>query len=212
MPAVRETRPLGLGLPSGTRSATPSNVALSVRKRSGAASRSVCWLLWLAFPLARADPDPALPQCLATGNGESIRLAVMRAERSPQELLARLAYAEALSTGFPDEPAVYEAIAWGVMNRLRLGERSPAMGRRYGSTLAGVIFKPGQFNPAISARSPFSKQFLCARDSVRWDLSRAGARKALSGRGNPFIQTGWERSHGLSLVVNFYYPGSPQSL
>jgi hypothetical protein len=34
---------------------------------------------------------------------------------------------------------------------------------------------------------------------------------ALAGDDNPFVQTEWERRHGLSLVVNFYYPDSVQA-
>lgn len=42
-------------------------------------------------------------------------------------------------------------------------------------------------------------------------MSQAAAMKAIRGEGNPFIVTDWERGHGLSLVVNFYYPGSIQA-
>jgi hypothetical protein len=106
---------------------------------------------------------------------------------------------------------VYEAIAWGVMNRVRLGERSPTMRRRYGDGIAGVVFRKGQFNPALSARSRFSREFLCPSDLGSWQLAEAGAAAALRGVGNPFVQTEWERSHDVALVVNFYYPASEQA-
>jgi hypothetical protein len=97
------------------------------------------------------------------------------------------------------------------MNRVRLGERSPTMRRRYGDGLAGVIFRKGQFNPAVSPRSQFSQEMLCPTDARTWALAEAAAEVALSGDDNPFVQTEWERRHGLSLVVNFYYPDSVQA-
>lgn len=137
--------------------------------------------------------------------------AVMKTEPGDEALLGRLVYAESLSTGFPGDPRVYQAIAWGVMNRVRLGEASTGMRRRYGAGVAGVIFRKSQFNPAVSARSPFSKAFLCPRDSRNWRRAEQAVREALNGEGNPFTETPWERDHGLSLVVNFYYPQSIQA-
>ena len=107
---------------------------------------------------------------------------------------------------------MYQAIAWGTMNRVRLGEASAAMRQRYGAGVSGVIFKRGQFNPALSVRSPFSRDFLCPRDPTSWRQALDAARIALQGQDNPFIQTDWERRHGLSLVVNFYYPRSAQAV
>jgi hypothetical protein len=153
----------------------------------------------------------SLPACLTVGGRETIQSAVLNTRPDPAELLARLIYAESRSTGFADDAHVYRALAWGVMNRVRLGEASSAMRRRYGDGIAGVIFRKGQFNPAVSPRSPFSRDFLCPQDSARWGLAMEAAQIALRGRDNPFIQTAWEHRHGLSLVVNFYYPGSSQA-
>ena len=130
---------------------------------------------------------------------------------SDQQLLARLVYAEGLSTGFADDQLVYDAIAWGVMNRVRLGESSQSMRRTYGQGIHGVIFKKGQFNPAVSRKSPFSKAFLCPDHAKHWSMSKSAAEKAFKGVNNPFIQTSWEKRNGLSLVVNFYYPNSTQA-
>lgn len=152
-----------------------------------------------------------LPACLAVEQGETIEAAVRRHDPSPAELLTRLVHAEGRSTGHAGDPLVYEAIAWGVMNRVRLGERSPSMRRRYGAGIAGVVFRKGQFNPALSSRSRFSSEFLCPSDLGSWQLAEAGAAVALRGVGNPFVQTEWERRHGLALVVNFYYPASEQA-
>ncbi len=167
-----------------------------------------CLAALLALPLtAGAD----LPTCLATTEGATIEAVVRRHAPMDQELLARLAHAEGRSTGHPNDPLVYEGIAWGVMNRVRLAERSPTLRRRYGTGLAGVVFRKGQFNPAVSSRSRFSRELLCPSDPATWRLADEAAARALRGQDNPFVQTGWERQHGLSLVVNFYYPGSEQA-
>ena len=169
-----------------------------------------CLVALLALPVnATADLD--LPACLATAEGETIQAVVRRHAPTDRELLARLAHAEGRSTGHPNDPLVYEAIAWGVMNRVRLAERSPTLRRRYGTGLAGVIFRRGQFNPAVSPRSRFSRDLLCPSDPTTWRLADEGAARALRGQDNPFVQTEWEREHGLSLVVNFYYPDSVQA-
>ena len=91
------------------------------------------------------------------------------------------------------------------MSRVRLDEASLSLGRRYGNGIPGVIFRKGQFNPAVSSRSPFSRDLLCPQAPARWQLAAEAAQQALRGQGNPFIQTPWEKAHGLSLVVNFYF-------
>ena len=169
-----------------------------------------CLLIAVTVPI-RVTLAADIPLCTATRQGQSVQAALMKVNPSEAELLARLAYAEGISTGFPDDPRVYAAIAWGVMNRVRLAEASPQMRRRYGSGVAGVIFRKGQFNPAVSLRSPFSKALLCPDDNDRWELAVAAADAALAGEGNPFIKTPWEKAHDLSLVVNFYYPSSVQA-
>ena len=158
----------------------------------------------------RASAAP-LPPCLTVGARESIGEAVLKTHPAPAELLARLVNAESRSTGFAEDGRVYQAIAWGAMNRVRLGEAAAAMRRRYGAGVSGMIFKRGQFNPALSVRSPFSRDFLCPRDPTSWRHALDAARIALQGQDNPLIQTDWERRHGLSLVVNFYYPRSAQA-
>ena len=163
-------------------------------------------LLWAGTAVA-AD----LPACLARAAGETTHTALMKIQPADAELLARLAYAEGRSTGFADDHRVYQGIAWGVMNRVRLSEISATARRQYGGGVAGVIFKPQQFNPAVSLRSPFSKDFLCPQDPARWRLAVDAARAARRGQDNPFTQTLWEQRHGRSLVVNFYYPHSSQA-
>lgn len=152
----------------------------------------------------------ALPPCYTRGPDQTTAQAVP-ADRPDVELLARLVVAEATSTGFPDDPTVHRGIAWGAVNRVRLAAASPTSARHYGRGVRGVIFHPGQFNPAVSTRSPFAQHLLCPTDAARWALAEAAATEALSTAPNPFVQTDWEKAHGLSLVVNFYYPASIQA-
>jgi hypothetical protein len=169
---------------------------------------SLCLAALLALPLSA---PAGLPACLAVAEGESIEATVRRHAPGEPELLARLVHAEGRSTGHPRDPLVYEGIAWGEKTRVRLAARSPTLRRRYGDGLAGVVFRKGQFNPAVSPRSRFSRELLCPSDPATWRLAETAAARALAGKGNPFVQTGWERRHGLSLVVNFYYPASEQA-
>lgn len=156
-------------------------------------------------------PAAELPACLHLGKSPTVRSVIKANRIADEEVLTRLVYAESSSTGYPGDPAVYEAIAWGVMNRVRLGEAFPSKARIYGKGIRGVIFKEGQFNPAVSKRSRFSREFLCPSDRERWRMAEDAARKALAGSGNPFIEIPWEREHGLSLVTGFYYPHSIQA-
>ena len=170
----------------------------------------VC-LVCLAAGGAWASGPQELPVCVVRQADEIVEAAIRRHPVGPEELLARLAFAESISTEFGEDPLVYRGIAWGVMNRVRLAEVSPQMRQRFGQGIAGVIFRRGQFNPAISPRSPFAKDFLCPRDPQRWRLAVQAAAQANARDANPLIQTEWERTQGISLVVNFYYPGSTQA-
>ena len=108
-------------------------------------------------PVLCAAADVA-PKCLERDPSDTVEYVAAKAKLSPKELLARLVYAEALSTGFGDDPLVHEAIAWGVMNRVRLAEHSASSKRSYGSGIRGVVFKKGQFNPAVSPKSPLESR------------------------------------------------------
>lgn len=167
-------------------------------------------LLMLATTGLRAAP--VLPVCVERSASSSIESQIMAHAVPEEELLARLVYAESISTGFPEDPVVYEGIAWGVMNRVRLSEKFPALSRRYGSGVADVIFKRGQFNPAISLKSPYSREFLCPRNASWWEHAVKASHGTQHSQKNPFLQTDWERQNKVSLVVNFYYPASKQAL
>lgn len=173
--------------------------------------KNVVRTVFLLLIMSNSAFAEGLPACLSSDPRASVESIITAKNITDQELLARLVYAEGLSTGFADDQLVYDAIAWGVMNRVRLGESSQSMRRTYGQAIHGVIFKKGQFNPAISKRSPFSKAFLCPEHAKHWSISKYAAEKAIRGVNNPFIQTPWEKRNSLSLVVNFYYPQSTQA-
>ncbi|MFA6999995.1 MAG: hypothetical protein WC241_02650 [Candidatus Paceibacterota bacterium] len=167
--------------------------------------------IFLFLVLSNSAFAEGVPACLSSDPKACVESIITAKNISDQELLARLVYAEGLSTGFADDQLVYDAIAWGVMNRMRLGESSQSMRRAYGQGIQGVIFKKGQFNPAISKRSPFSKAFICPDHTGHWRMAKAAAENAIRGANNPFIQTPWEKQNSMSLVVNFYYPQSTQA-
>jgi len=177
-----------------------------MKKTLSAMAVLFCVFLPMRFAIAGE-----LPVCLQLGKSPTVRSVIEASRIAEEEVLARLVYAESSSTGYADDQAVYEAIAWGVMNRVRLSGAFPSKARIYGRGIKGVIFKEGQFNPAVSKRSRFSREFLCPADKARWRMAEQAARRALSGSGNPFIETPWEKEHGLSLVVGFYYPHSIQA-
>lgn len=184
-----------------------------VRYREGKPMLRIARLSVLAAGLSPALAAGAahLPVCLRLAGDETPRAVAAAARLPDDELLARLVYAESSATGFGDDARVARGIAWGVINRVRLAEVSMRARRQYGQGIAGVIFQPQQFNPAVSRRSPFARDFLCPRDGERWQIAGEAARVSVRGVGNPFIETPWERRHGLSLVVNFYYPQSVQA-
>jgi hypothetical protein len=168
-------------------------------------------IIILLLSMSNISFAEGVPSCLSPNAETNTESLIASHSISDQELLTRLVYAEGMSTGFGDDHLVYDAIAWGVMNRVRLGERSRSMQRAYGLGIRRVIFKKGQFNPAISKTSQFSKEFLCPEHAARWNMARNASETAIKGNCNPFIQTPWEKRNNLALVVNFYYPQSSQA-
>lgn len=180
---------------------------------------------WIVFALwaVSASAGTGQPVCLKLAGEQSPEQVIQLAQITDQEVLTRLVFAEGLSTGFQKAPEcerlgaeIFQAIAWGVMNRVRLAEKSPRLAKKYGTGLRGVVFKPGQFNPAVSRKSRFSRLFLCPTESKAFEkdwanASQAASRSLSSNQGNPFIQTEWEKRTELSLVTHFYYPRSEQA-
>lgn len=171
---------------------------------------------------AAALPQLAEPVCLKRPDGNTIQQVMEEVKIEDSELLARLVFAESLSTGVHRDPIcrglereILEAITWGVFNRVHLAAKKPRFQKKYGDGLAGVIFKKGQFNPAISHRSRFSKYFLCPSRWPDWERLWGVAMAAVGKASqyplkNPFLLTVWEKKEGLSLVTHFYYPKSSQ--
>ncbi len=73
-----------------------------------------------------------MPACPASGKQASPSSLIAASRIGERELLAKLVYAEVMSTGFGDDFLVYASITWGVMNRVWLGEMSGTMRRAYG--------------------------------------------------------------------------------
>ena len=103
--------------------------------------KSVVKALFLLLLVSGAAFAEDMPACLSSDGKASVESIITAKNINDQELLARLVYAEGLSAGYGDDQMVYEAIAWGVKNRVRLGESSPGMRRAYGNGIHGVIFK-----------------------------------------------------------------------
>jgi hypothetical protein len=154
---------------------------------------------------------------------QSIQSFMNAVEVKEKELLTRLIFAEGLSTNFSSHeeckekgPEIFEAIAWGVMSRVRMGEYSEKWSKKYGKGIKGVIFKKNQFNPAISKRSKYSHFFMCPQKSDDWKKFWGWAKIASTTviqnpHKSPFIESKWEKKKLISTVSHFYYPLSKQA-
>ena len=132
-----------------------------------------------------------MPACVASVEG--------LAGVSDRELLARLVFAEGMSTGVGRvkecrEADVFSRIAQGVLSRV-------ALAPKFGRGVRGVIFRKGQFNPAVSKRSRFSRAFLCPTEwpgyVQYWSFALGAAAAGPEAR--------------FSGVTHFYYPKSEQA-
>ncbi|MBL7663791.1 MAG: hypothetical protein JNM93_01565 [Bacteriovoracaceae bacterium] len=163
------------------------------------------------------------PTCLEKTAKQSPTVTIQKAAISNQELLTRLVMAEGISTNYQasnecsDRGAeIFEAIAWGVVARLKMGETHPTWAKKFGKTIPEVVLKPGQFAPAISEKSAYSKYFLCPTQAPEWEkhwgwASVAAGQTLLNPHKSPFIDSKYERAKVLSLVSHFYYPLSKQA-
>lgn len=157
--------------------------------------------------LSKIDTTPA---CLNRLKDESNEEIVQREKLSDFEVLARLVFAEGISTNLKKcakyEGSIFSALAWGVQNRVALADANPRYARQFGLGLHGVIFKKAQFNPAVSKKSSYSRLFLCPTEHTQWkkfwELSKKAADQALSTPHlNPLPKS----------VTHFYYPQSSQA-
>lgn len=154
------------------------------------------------------------PTCLKRAGDESNEELVDKAKLTDFEVLARLAFAEGISTNMEKcekyGESVFESIAWGVQSRVDLAKADPQWAKSFGQGYRGVIFKKAQFNPAVSKKSVYSKLFLCPTEHPLWKeywahATTAANKVVTSPDKNPFLK------NGRALVTHFYYPQSSQA-
>ncbi|WP_374029977.1 hypothetical protein [Bdellovibrio bacteriovorus] len=150
------------------------------------------------------------PTCLKRAGDESNEAIVEKNKLTDFELLARLTFAEGISTNMEKcakyGASVYESIAWGVYSRVELAAKNPRYAQSFGKGYRGVIFKKAQFNPAVSKKSSYSKLFLCPTEHPKWKTywqhATSAANKILvEGKKSPFTKA----------PTHFYYPQSSQA-
>jgi hypothetical protein len=122
-----------------------------------------------AFGLSTSDPVIQLGKCqqqvdsVTKTEERYVRLEAEKAALTQQEVLARLIFSEALSTGYwkkrceaPSSEKLMEGIGWGILNRIQ-DERSHL------NPYFEVIFKKNQFRTSFSSKkkNPFALAFLC---------------------------------------------------
>lgn len=85
-----------------------------------------------------------------------------------EELLTRSVFAEGVSTYFyslmectKQSPLIFQAIAWGIKNRVDKAEKSTAHRKRFGQGIRGILFHLDQFNPSVSPNVEYSRLFAC---------------------------------------------------
>jgi hypothetical protein len=175
------------------------------------------WFFLLVFKLYAATPE-----CFENVQTNTLQY-LEKNQILEKEILTRLIFAEGISTNyFAHEDCrekgshIFEAIAWGVMSRVRMSEHDKSWAHKYGKGIKGVIFKKNQFNPAISLKSRFHHLFMCpsldGQFKKHWQWAQAAANTAMNNSAHsPFIQSKWEKENSVSLVSHFYYPLSTQA-
>lgn len=143
-------------------------------------------LLILFIPLRAVAVPTELQNCRPCeigGEETCARAAADRAGITGEDALARLIFAEALSTGYwknrcnapGGQAQLLESIAWGVMNRIG---RPPATSGR----IKDVVFARSQFRASFSGArgNPFSTAFLCPQRAQHYlkDASPGRSRDA----------------------------------
>lgn len=125
------------------------------------------------------------PVCLQPDNSSTVESMIEQCGIPEQEVLARLVYAEGISTGYADEPTVYEAIAWGVMNRVRLSEACPSKHVIYGRGIREWHSRKGNSIRPYPENRSFPGNF-CARRTRHNGVWRSRPRgKPLPARETP---------------------------
>ncbi|WP_413612477.1 hypothetical protein [Bdellovibrio sp. HCB-110] len=158
------------------------------------------------------------PKCFKRQGDESNEAIADKNQLTDFEVLARLAFAEGISTNMEKcekyGESIFESIAWGVHNRVELTKSNPKWEKSFGKGYRGVIFKKAQFNPAVSKKSTYSTLFLCPTEhplwKVYWQHATEAANKVVTAPDeNPFLKG--PKTNGVSAVTHFYYPQSSQA-
>lgn len=169
---------------------------------------------------AIATPPVELEHCTVPAkNHESLaKAAATQADLSKTEVLARLIYAESLSTGYwkdrcqaASADAIMTGIGWGVLNRVKgnLGKKDP-----YYAT----IFQKSQFATSFTTSTkrpsnPFAKAFLCplsAKDYLSTKTSAAEIYAQAQSTAQKLVEQ-FEKTSvpaPYNKVTNFFYPRS----
>lgn len=159
------------------------------------------------------------PACLVRQKDESNEEIILAEKMTEFETLARLVFAEGISTNLIKcekyGASLFESLAWGVENRVALAKTSTRYAKMFGSGIHGVVFKKGQFNPAVSKKSSYSKLFLCPSQHPDWKkywalATQAADKVVTTPQKNPFLKNGPQKN-GVSAVTHFYYPQSTQA-
>ncbi len=146
---------------------------------------------------------------------------------SDHESFSRLVLAEGLATGYfaakceaPSVDALMEAIAWGIINRVK--KYSPKRDDPKPDAYSHIIFQPKQFTTSFSGKgdNPFAKAFLCPL-SIRSYLEKVGSKEdaiALYGKAKEIsakVIDKYQRS-GIPVanvkLSRFFYPYSELAL
>lgn len=190
-----------------------------------------------AEPIPRPGPNPKLVASSSVGSVVELGGCVPEGKTGTAEprvrglaesnnlsrvdVLARLIFAESLSTGywkgrcqFSSPDALMESIGWGIMNRVNKIKSAP-------DPYYDVVFAKGQFGTSFSAgteerRNPFAKAFLCPHAASEY-LSGA----SISAKAPELFEKARELAHRIieeysangiparyQRISNFFYPRS----
>jgi hypothetical protein len=144
------------------------------------------------------------PKCLSKSE-QSIQKTAEDAWLDENDVFTRLVFTEGISAFEASESCqkksknIFQLIAWGVWSRKELAPR-------FGKDLKGVIFKKGQFNPAVSLKSKYSDYFLCPEKYEKFNTYWKEAEAAVKMVVNNSSLTPFKNP-----VTHFYYPKSRQA-
>lgn len=169
------------------------------------------------------------PGSAPTGEEAVVRQAAEAAGLDGREVLARLVFAEALSTGYwsgrcqaaAGGESLFEGVAWGVARRIveRVGRGK--VGAVPDKAVFDVVFGRNQFRTSFSGRgkpNPFAQALLCPLSAQAY-LKQAGDAQTLFAQArqtadrvlaalDDHYRQGTALSHPAFRASNFFYPHS----